>query len=154
MRRLRRERYERHSDRCRERRTRHAGNDLRGDASRFERAKQRRQPGKIGEWISEHAESERAVAWGGFEALYETRDLFAAAAHEQRRVVDHSANDLDSVALEVSGQVGRGQQEDGSPDSAQRIEAADRQESGITRTQPSDANQHATEFGGALAAPP
>ena len=103
-------------------------------------------PGKSRERISKYAESQRTLRPFG-EPVREARDLVGASTHEQSRIVDHSAHNLNAVSLEIARQIGRREQDDGPSDRAQRIKAADGQESGITRTQTRDTNQHVTTFG-------
>jgi len=151
--RVRRKRDEGHRNRCGEGSARNAGQNLGHDAAGFECPKQRRQTGKIGEGIPEYAESKGSGIYF-VETTGKSRDLVGAAAHEQRRIVDQVGDNADAVAFEISGEVGRDEQHDRSSDRAERIEAADRQESGVARTETRNANQHATVFGGINATPP
>ena len=100
VRRLRRQRDERHRDRGGERRSRHAGNDLGSDAAGLEQPQQRRQAGKIRERIAEHAQPDGVTGEIALQPLGESLDLVAAAAHEKRGIVDEIADDRDAVAFD------------------------------------------------------
>jgi hypothetical protein len=121
-----------------ERRARHAWNDLRRYAARLEKAQQRRETGKIGEGIAEYAQAQRLVV-DALETLREMFDLIRAAAHEERGIPDEIAHDAHAVPLEVTGKIRWREERYCRADLAQRVERADREKSGIARTETRDA---------------
>jgi hypothetical protein len=145
MRGLRRKRYQRHRDRGRKRRARHARHDLGVHAVAFHQPQQRRQTGKVGKRIAQHAQAEVAAVLQRGGASDEALDLLDAASDEQCRVVDQAAHDLDPAFVQVAGQVGRREHGGGAADRPQRFEASDGEQAGIARPESGNANQHAPE---------
>ena len=70
----------------------------------LERAQQRRQSGKVGKRIAEHADAHRRER--ARPTVREALDLVAAAAHEQRRVVDEPSDDFDAVCGQIARKSG------------------------------------------------
>ncbi len=59
------------------------------------------------------------------DAVHERRDGLAASAHQQRRIFDYSAKNRDAVSFEITGEIGRREQNDRLSDLTQRVERAE-----------------------------
>ena len=139
-----RQRDERHRDRRRKGRFRHAGDDLRRNAARFKRAQEHGQSGKVAERIAQHAEAEVATRVNR-DAIDKRIDLFAAAADEERRPVDEIADKLDAFAFDEQRKFRRCKHRRCTTDGAQRFKAPQRQQVRVAWAEPDDAD-HAGSF--------
>ena len=134
---LRRKRHERHRDRGRERRARHAGHDLGRDRRALRaRASSGGKSGKIRERVSEHAEPERPSRQRRVVESAATKRAISSRCRA-RRARDrrpYRARLRRRCARDRTVRSGGASSSDRSSDRPQRVEAADRQESWIART--------------------
>ena len=104
-------------------------------AARFQRAQQRRQARESRRADCRARRTRDPLRRRCVEALDEALDFFAAAAHEERRIVHHCAHDCTPLRSRYVARSGGASSDDRAADRAQCVEAADRQESRIARAE-------------------